>query len=156
MLRQLGSTLLPELDLLWFLLLHRQLEISPSSNMLMKPGSTSFFTSLVIALLRSGVNILRFYCTGLHSELTLKWCCMIFLSIPDICLCFQAKTSWFALKKETIFFFSRVRSADLIFNTFVESPGMILTSCGVSDGSGMGSGSLITHVWFSLNAKAAW
>ena len=34
MLRQFGSTLLQELDLLWFLLLYRLLEISLSSNML--------------------------------------------------------------------------------------------------------------------------
>ena len=156
MLRQLGSTLLPELDLLWFLLLHGQLEISPSSNMLMKPGSSSFFTSLVTALLHSGVNILYFCCTGLHSELTLKWCCMIFLSIPDICLCFQAKTSWFPLKKETIFSFSRVRSADPIFNTFVKSPRTISTSYAISDSSGIGSGSLIAHMWFSPYAKATW
>ena len=81
---------------------------------------------------------------------------MIFLSIPGISSCFQAKTSWFDLKKEIIFSFSRVGSADPIFNTFVESLGTISTSCGVSVGSGMSSNSLITHVWFSLNAKAAW
>ena len=81
---------------------------------------------------------------------------MIFLSIPGISSCFQAKTSWFALKRENIFSFSRVGSADPIFNTFDESPGTILTSCGVSDGLRMGSGSLITHVWFSPDAKVAW
>ena len=81
---------------------------------------------------------------------------MIFLSILSISLCFQAKTSWFTLKKETIFSFFRVGSANPIFNTFVESPGMILTTCGVSGGLGMGSGLLITLVWFSPDAKAAW
>ena len=80
---------------------------------------------------------------------------MIFLSIPGIFSCFQAKTSWFALKREIIFFFSRVGSVDPIFNTFDESPRMSSTSCGVSDSSEMGSGSLITHVWFSPDAKAA-
>ena len=62
----------------------------------------------------------------------------------------------FALKKETTFSFSRAGSVDPIFNTFVESPKTILTSCGVSDGSGMGFGSLITYVCFSPDAKAAW
>ena len=81
---------------------------------------------------------------------------MIFLSIQSISSCFQVKTSLFALKKEIIFPFSRVRSVDLIFNTFIESFGMISTSCGVSNGSRMGSGSLITHVWFSLDVMAAW
>ena len=81
---------------------------------------------------------------------------MIFLSILGISSCFQTKTSWFGFKKETIFSFSRVVSADPIFNTFVKSLGMISTSYGVSDGLGMGSGSLITHVWFSPDAKATW
>ena len=81
---------------------------------------------------------------------------MIFLSILGIFSCFQAKTSWFSLKKEIIFSFARVGSADPIFNTFVESPGTISTSCGVYGGLGMGSGSLIIHVWFSPDAKAAW
>ena len=54
---------------------------------------------------------LLFCCIGLHSGLTLRRCCMIFLSIPGISLCFQAKTSWFALKKEIIFSFSEVGSA---------------------------------------------
>ena len=81
---------------------------------------------------------------------------MIFLSISGISLCFQAKTCWFALKKETIISFSRAGSVAPIFNTFVESLGKISTSCGVSDGSRMGSGLLITYVWFSLDAKAAW
>ena len=63
---------------------------------------------------------------------------MIFISISGISSCFQAKTSWFALKKEIIFSFFEVRSAVPIFNTFVESPRTILTSCGVSDGLGMG------------------
>ena len=62
----------------------------------------------------------------------------------------------FALKKETIFSFSRAGSVDPIFNTFVESPETISTSCGVSNGSEMGFGSLITYGWFSPNAKAAW
>ena len=62
----------------------------------------------------------------------------------------------FALKKETIFSFSRAGSDDPIFNIFVESLKMISTSYGVSDGSGMGSGSLIAHVWFSPDAKATW
>ena len=112
----------------------------------MKSASSSFSTSSVTALLHSGANILFFCCTGLHSALTLRRCYMIFLSISGISSCFQAKTSWFALKKEIIFSFSGVGSADPIFNIFVESPGMISTSCGVSDGSGMGFGSLITHV----------
>ena len=81
---------------------------------------------------------------------------MIFLSIPGIFSCFQVKTSWFALKRETVFSFSRVGSADPIFNTFEESPETTSTSCGVSDDSEMGFGSLITHVWFPPNAKAAW
>ena len=80
---------------------------------------------------------------------------MIFLSISNISLCFQAKTSWFALKKEIIFSFSEVRNVVPIFNTYVKSPGMISTSCGVSDNSGMGSSSLITHIWFSPDARAA-
>ena len=80
---------------------------------------------------------------------------MIFLSILSISSFFQAKTSWFALKKEIIFSFPGVGSAVPIFNTFVKSPGTISTSCGVSNGLGMGSGSLITHVWFSPDAKAA-
>ena len=67
---------------------------------------------------------------------------MIFLSIPNISSCFQVKTSWFSLKKEIIFSFSEVGSTVLIFNTFVEYPGTISISYGVSDGSGMGSGSL--------------
>ena len=62
----------------------------------------------------------------------------------------------FALKKETIFSFSRAGNADPIFNTFVESPEMISTSYGVSNGSEMGFGSLITYVWFSPDVKAAW
>ena len=122
----------------------------------MKPASSSFSTSLVTALLHSGANILCFCCTGLHFGLTLRWCCMIFLSIIGISSCFQAKTSWFYLKRETIFSFSKVRSVDPIFNTFDESPGMTLTSCGVSNGLEMGFGSLITHVWFSPDSKAAW
>ena len=81
---------------------------------------------------------------------------MIFLSISAISSCFQVKTSWFALKKEIILSFFRVESADLIFNTFIESLGTISTSYGVSDNSGMGSGSLITHVWFSQDAKTTW
>ena len=81
---------------------------------------------------------------------------MIFLSIPSISLCFHAKTSWFALKKETIFSVSRVVSVDPIFNTFVESHRMISTSCDVSDSSEMGFSSLITPMWFSLDAKATW
>ena len=81
---------------------------------------------------------------------------MIFLSISGISLCFQVKTSWFTRKKETIFSFSEVGSVVLIFNTFVESPGTISTFCGIFDGSGMGSGSLITQVWFFPDAKVAW
>ena len=80
---------------------------------------------------------------------------MIFLSIPGISSCLQVKTSWFALKKEIIFSFSAVGSIVLIFNTLDESLGMISTSSGVSDDLGMGSGSLITHIRFSLDAKAA-
>ena len=80
---------------------------------------------------------------------------MIFLSIQGISLRFQAKTSWFALKKEIIFSFPKVGSVVSIFNTFVESPRTISTSCGVSNSSRMGSGSLISHVWFSPNARAA-
>ena len=80
---------------------------------------------------------------------------MIFLSIPGISLCFQAKTSWFAFKKEIIFSFSKFGSVVPIFNTFVESPGTISTSCGVFGSSGMGSGSLITHAWFSPDVRAA-
>ena len=122
----------------------------------MKSTSDSFSTSLITTLLRSGANILRFCCTGLHSELTLKRCYMIFLSILGIFLCLQAKISWFDLKKEIIFSFSKVRSVVPIFNTFAESPKTISTSCGVSDSSKMGSGSLITHVWFSPDTKAVW
>ena len=81
---------------------------------------------------------------------------MIFLSISDISSCFQEKTSWFALKKEIIFSFSEVGSTVPIFNTFVESPRTILISCGVFDSSRIGSSSLITHMWFSPNARAAW
>ena len=80
---------------------------------------------------------------------------MIFLSISGIFSCLQVKTSWFALKKEIIFSFSEVGSAVPIFNTFVESPGMISTSYGVFDGSRMGFGSVITYVWFFPNARAA-
>ena len=120
----------------------------------MKPASSSFSTSSVIALLRFGANVLRFYYTGLHSGLTLRRCCIIFLSIPGISSCFQVKTSWFSLKREIIFSFSTIGSADPIFNTFDKSPGTISTSCGVFDGTGMGSGSLITHVWFSPDVKA--
>ena len=80
---------------------------------------------------------------------------MIFLSISGISSCFQAKTSWFALKKEIIFSFSEARSAVPIFNSFVKSVGMIPTSCGVFDSLGMGFGSLITYVWFFLDARAA-
>ena len=79
---------------------------------------------------------------------------MIFLSISGISSCFQKKTSWFAFKKVIIFSFSEAGSAVSIFNTFIESPGMISTSCGVSDGLGMGFGSFITHVWFSLDVRA--
>ena len=122
----------------------------------MKLASSSFSTSSVIALLHSGANILYFCCTSLHSGLTLRWCCMIFLSITGIFSCFQAKTSWFYLKRETIFSFSKVRSVDPIFNIFDKSPEMTSTYCGVSNGSEMGSSSLITHVWFSPDAKAAW
>ena len=121
----------------------------------MKSVSNSFSSSSVTALLRSGANILRFCCIGLHYRLTLRRCHMIFLSISSISLCFQAKTSWFSLKKEIIFSFFEVGSALPIFNTFVESPRTISTSCGVSEGSGMGSGSLITHVWFSPEARVA-
>ena len=80
---------------------------------------------------------------------------MIFLPIPGISSCFQVKASWFTLKKEIIFSFSEVGSAVLIFNTFVKSPGMISTSYGVSDTSGIGSGLLITHVWFSSDVRVA-
>ena len=80
---------------------------------------------------------------------------MIFLSISGIFSCLQVKTSWFALKKEIIFSFSAVGSVVPIFNTLDESLGMISTSYGVSDGLGMGFGSLITHVRFSPDAKAA-
>ena len=80
---------------------------------------------------------------------------MIYLSILGIFLCLQAKTSWFDLKKEIIFSFSEVRSVVPIFNTFAESPRTISTSCVIFDGSGMGFGSLITHVWFSPDVKAA-
>ena len=80
---------------------------------------------------------------------------MIFLSIQGISSCFYAKTSWFSLKKEIFFSFSEVRSVVLIFNTFVESLRMISTSYGVSNSSGMGSGSLITFVWFSPDARVA-
>ena len=122
----------------------------------MKLASSCFSTSSVTALLYSGANILHVCYTGLHSGLMLRWCCMIFPSIPSISSCFQSKTSWFSLKQETIFFLSRVGSVDPIFNTFDESPGMTLTSCGVSNGLEMGFGSLITHVWFSPDSKAAW
>ena len=121
----------------------------------MKSASNSYSTSSIVTLLRSGANILRFCCTGLQSELTLRRCYMIFLSILGIFLCLQAKISWFDLKKEIIFSFSKVRSVVPIFNTFAESPKTISTSYGVSDGSRMGSSSLITHVWFSLDAKVA-
>ena len=110
----------------------------------MKSASSSFSTSSVTALLCFGANILRFCYTGLHSGLMLRQYYMIFLSIPGIFSCFKAKTSWFALKKEIISSFYEVGSAVPIFNTFVESPRMISTSCGVSDG--LGFGSLITHV----------
>ena len=120
----------------------------------MKSASSSFSTSSITALLRSGANILHFCYTGLHFGLTLKRCCMIFLSILGISSCFQAKTSWFALRKEIIFSFFEAGSAVSIFNIFVESPGTISTSYGVSDGSGMGSSSLISHVWFSPDTKA--
>ena len=80
---------------------------------------------------------------------------MIFLSILGISSCFQEKTSWFALKKEIIFSFSEVKSVVPIFNTFIKSLRTISTSFGVSDGLGMGYGSLITHVWFSLDVRAA-
>ena len=122
----------------------------------MKSAFSSFSTSSVTALLRFGANILCFYYTSLHSELTLRRCCMIFLSIPSISSRFQAKTSWFALKKEIIFSFSEVGIVVPIFNTFVESPRSISTSCGISNGLRMGSGSLITHVRFSLDAKVDW
>ena len=121
----------------------------------MKSASSSFSISLVTALLHSGANTLHFFCTGLYYGLMLRQCCIIFLSIPGVSLCFQAKTSWFALKKEIIFSFLRAGSAVLIFNNFDESPGTISTSFGVSNGSEMGSSSLITHVWFSPDAKAA-
>ena len=94
----------------------------------MKSASSSFSTSSITALLRSGANILHFCYTGLHFGLTLKRCCMIFLSILGISSCFQAKTSWFALKKEIIFSFSKVGNVIPIFNTFVESLRTILTS----------------------------
>ena len=123
---------------------------------LMKLASSSFFTSSVTTLLRSGANILCFCYTGLHSGLMLRQCCMIFLSITGISSCFQVKTYWFSLKREIIFFFSKVGSADSIFNTFDKSPETSSTSCGVSDSSKMGSGSLITHVWFSPDTKAVW
>jgi len=94
---------------------------------------------------------------------------MIFLSIPGISSCFQAKTSQFALKKEIISSFSRVGSVDPISRRkhlsfpsrrkssplSLELGVLISTSCGVSDGSGMGSSSLITHVWFSPDVKVA-
>ena len=80
---------------------------------------------------------------------------MIFLSISSISSFFQAKTSWFALKKEIIFSFPEVGSAVPIFNTFIKYPRTISTSCGVSNSSRMGSGSLISHVWFSPNARVA-
>ena len=80
----------------------------------MRLAFSSFSTSSITALLRSGANNLRFYCTGLYSRLTLKRCYMIFLTILGISLCFQAKTSWFALKKEIIFSFLRAGSAVLI------------------------------------------
>ena len=73
---------------------------------------------------------------------------------PGHILVFQEKTSWFALKKEIIFSFSEARSVVSTFNTFVESPRMISTSCGVYDDLGMGFGSLITHVWSSLDVRA--
>jgi len=65
------------------------------------------------------------------------------------------KTFWFALKNEIISSFSEVWSAVPNFNTFVESLRTISTSCVIFYGSGMGFGSLITHVWFSPDAKAA-
>ena len=71
-------------------------------------------------------------------------------------LVFPGENMLVCLKKETIISFSRAGSVAPIFNTFVESLGKISTSCGVSDGSRMGSGLLITYVWFSLDAKAAW
>ena len=80
----------------------------------MKSASSSFSISLVTALLHSGANTLHFFCTGLYYGLMLRQCCIIFLSIPGISLCFQAKTSWFALKKEIIFSFLRAGSAVLI------------------------------------------
>ena len=121
----------------------------------MKPTFSNFSTSTATALLCSSANILHFCYTGLYSRLTLRQCCMIFLSIPSISSYFQTKTSWFALKREIIFSFSKVGSVDTIFNTFEESLRTTSTSYGVSDGSGIGSGSLITHVWFSSNAKLA-
>ena len=89
----------------------------------MKSASSSLSTSSVIALLRSSASTLHFCCKGLHSGLTLRQCCMIFLSIPNISSCLQAKISWFALKKEIIFSFSTVRSVVPIFNTLDESHG---------------------------------
>lgn len=75
------------------------------------------------------------------------------LLIPSVSSCFQAKMSWFSLRKFIIFIFCKVESSEPIFKTLDRSPGTTLTSYGTFDGSGIGSGSSIIHVWFFPNAR---
>ena len=77
------------------------------------------------------------------------------LSIPGISSCFQAKTSWFSLRKFVIFVFSGAESAEHIFKTLDRSLRTTLISCGAFDSSGTVSGFSIIHVWFFRNPRAA-
>ena len=79
---------------------------------------------------------------------------MAYLLIPDISSCFQVKKSWFSLRKFVIFIFSEAESAELIFKTLDGSPRTTSISYGTFDGSSIGSGSSIIHVWFSPDARA--
>ena len=76
------------------------------------------------------------------------------VSILGISSCFQAKMSWFSLRKLVIFVFFEAESAELIFKTFDGSPRTTSISCGTFDGSGIGSSSSIIHMWFSPDARA--
>ena len=77
------------------------------------------------------------------------------LSIPSISSCFQAKTSWFSLRKFVIFVLSEVESVEPIFKTLDESPRTTSISYGTFDSSGTSSGSSIIHAWFSPDARTA-
>ena len=62
------------------------------------------------------------------------WSSYQFQAYPRV---YKQKHLGFLSRRKPSSFFSRIGSADPIFNTFVESSGMISTSYGVSDGSGM-------------------